>query len=96
MIVLKFNVLYVARQGMWQEMNAVHYETYIDTDHQMATEKKVKMNINDDLRPAEADLHQGLILRPEAEVDVTENQGAMRILPLWTTSKCYLKYGPKP
>ena len=76
-IVLKFNVLYVARQGMLQEMNVVHYETYIDTDHQMATEKKVKMNINDDLQPAEADLHQGLILRPEAEVDVTENQSVV-------------------
>ena len=43
-IVLKYNVLYVARQGMQQEMNVVHYETY--TDHQMATEDKVKMYIN--------------------------------------------------
>ena len=72
-IVLKCNVLYVVRQGMLQEMNVVHYETYIDTDHQMATERKVKMYINYNNQLAEVDLHQGLLLRPEAEVDITEN-----------------------
>ena len=40
-IVLKYNVLYVVRQGMRQEMNDVHYETYIDIDHQMATENEI-------------------------------------------------------
>ena len=77
-IVLKYNVLYVARQGMQQEMNGVHYETYIDTDHQMATEDKIKMYINNDLQQAEADLHRGL-LRPEAEVDIiAESENAVR------------------
>ena len=71
-IVLKFNnVLYAESWDMWQEMNVVHYETY--TDHQMATEDKIKMYINNDLQLAEVDLHQGLLLRPEAEVDITEN-----------------------
>ena len=45
-IFLEYNVLYVASQGIWQEMNVVHYETY--TDHQMATEDKMKMYINND------------------------------------------------
>ena len=43
-IVLEYNVLYVASQGIWQEMNVVHYETY--TDHQMATEDKIEMHVN--------------------------------------------------
>ena len=73
-IVLKYNVLYVENKDMLQETNVVHYETYIDTDHQMATEKKVKMYINNNLQLAEVDLHQGLLLQPEAEVDATENQ----------------------
>ena len=75
-IVLKFNVLYAVRQGMLQEMNVVHYETYIDTDHQMATEDKMKMYINNNFQLAEADLHREL-LRPGAEVDATENQSVV-------------------
>ena len=45
-IVLKYNVLYAENEDMLQEMNVVHYETY--TDHQMATEDKMKMYINND------------------------------------------------
>ena len=75
-IVLKYIVLYVARQGMLQEMDVVHYETYIDTDHQMATENEMKMYINND-QMAEADLHQEL-QQPEAEVDTTENESVVR------------------
>ena len=45
-IVLKFNVLYAESWDILQEMNVVHYETY--TDHQMATENKMKMYINND------------------------------------------------
>ena len=73
-IVLNFNnVLYAESWDMLQEMNVVHYETY--TDHQMATENKMKMYINND-QLAEADLHQGL-QRPEAEVDTTENESVV-------------------
>ena len=43
-IVLKYNVLYVENKDMLQEMNVVHYETY--TDHQMATENKTEMYVN--------------------------------------------------
>ena len=75
-IVLKFNVLYAENWDIWQEMNGVHYETYIDTDHQMATEKTVKMYINN-TQLAEADLHRGLLVRPRAEVVITENESVV-------------------
>ena len=52
-IVLKHNVLYVANQGMWQETKVVLYEEC--TDHQMATENKNKMYINN-IRLGEVDL----------------------------------------
>ena len=73
-IVLKYNVLYAENEDMLQEMNVVHYETY--TDHQMATEDKMKMYINNN-QLAEVDLHQGLLLRPEAEADITENESVV-------------------
>ena len=73
-IVVKYNVLYAESEDMLQEMNVVHYETY--TDHQMATEDKMKMYINNN-QLAEADLHQGLLLRPEAEADITENESVV-------------------
>ena len=72
-IVLKFsNVLYAESWDTLQEMNVVHYETYID--HQTATEDKMKMYINNN-QQAEADLHRELLrLQPEAEADITENE----------------------
>ena len=74
-IVLKFNVLYAESWDILQEMNVVHYETY--TDHQMATENKMKMYINND-QLAEADLHRELPrLQPEAAVDTIENESVV-------------------
>ena len=77
-IVLKYNVLYVASQGIWQEMDVVHYETYID--HQVATENKDVMYINNK-RLEEVDQRRELDLLSRtslvAEVDVTENESVV-------------------
>ena len=85
-IVLKFDVLYAEGWDMWQEMNVVHYETYIDTDHQMATEDKVEMYINNKLQARSTpgvDLIQGvdqqrnLCLWDTDIVDTTENESVV-------------------